>query len=413
MSTAAHVEAARSVPAGDVDLLAHLPSGGSAWVHRGEGWLGWPTGDVTPDPGIGPGSQRLAAAWEWLEPVLRHPRGAGVAFLSATFDPEAGGSRVTVPPAAARLHGGRLELRGDAEALPPEQPPVPSPGRVTYAGSTLPELEWLAAVDAAVRELEDPQAALVKVVLARDLLVRTPSPLDAAVLARRLAARFPTCFTFVHEGLVGATPELLVRRSTTQVDALVLAGSAPRGGAADEDRRLGGALLASEKDRAEHHHAVASVRTALGPLCAALEVEPEPHLLRLANVQHLATRVSGRLPDPGTTLLHLADALHPTAAVCGSPTPAALQRIRRLEGMDRGRYAGPVGWVDGVGDGELGIALRCAELTPGGARLFAGAGIVAGSRPEGELEETRLKLAAMRSALEDGPLASPSSKERA
>lgn len=403
MRTAEHARVAVAAPAAGLDLLAHLPAGGSAWLHRGEGWLGWSPAGAPVSVTVGTGSPRLTAAWDRLGPLLGAPESAGVAFLSATFDLDAPGSRLTVPAAAARLADGRLTLRGATGALPDEQPPIPPPGRVTYAGSTLPELDWLAAVDAAVRELEDPDAALEKVVLARDLLVRTAAPLDPAVLARRLAARFPTCFTFVHEGLVGATPELLVRRTGIEVDALVLAGSASRGTTAEDDRQVGAALRASAKDRAEHHHAVRSVRAALAPHCPALEVEAEPHLLRLANVQHLATRVRGRLAEPTTTLLHLADDLHPTAAVCGTPTGAALARIHDLEGMDRGRYAGPVGWVDAAGDGELGIALRCAELTSAGARLFAGAGIVAGSRPEAELEETRLKLAAMRSALEGTP----------
>lgn len=399
MSAPAGTRSAPRVSASTTDLAAHLPPGGAGWFYEGEGLLGW---GASHEVAVGTGANRLGAAWSALGPLLADPDGAGVAFCSATFDPASSGSRLTVPASAARLRAGTLELRGTERALPARRPPIPPPGRVTYAGSTLPELDWLAAVDTTVHELQDPAAPLEKVVLARDLLVRTAAPLDPAVLARRLAARFPTCFTFVHEGLVGATPELLVGRSGSAVRALVLAGSAARGAGADEDRHLGSRLLASAKDRSEHQHAVDSVRTALRGRCTSLQVDAEPHLLRLANVQHLATHVRGRLTPPAPTLLHLADALHPTAAVCGTPTVPAMERIQALEGMDRGRYAGPVGWVDATGDGELGIALRCAELRPGGARLFAGCGIVAGSRPEAELEETRLKLAAMRAALEGG-----------
>ncbi|MGH8887374.1 MAG: chorismate-binding protein, partial [Egibacteraceae bacterium] len=140
-------------------------------------------------------------------------------------------------------------------------------------------------------------------------------------------------------------------------------------------------------------------RQALHPLCARLEADADPWLLRLDNVAHLATRFRGVLTRPVPSL-DLVGALHPTAAVCGTPTAAALDRIRALERMDRGRYAGPVGWTDAHGDGEWAIALRCAEVDGPRARLFAGAGIVAGSLPEGELEETRLKLRAMQSALE-------------
>jgi len=224
-------------------------------------------------------------------------------------------------------------------------------------------------------------------------------PLDPRALVHRLAERFPDCFAFACRGLVGATPELLIRRTGQVVQSVPLAGSARRGRGPGEDARLGQALLDSEKDRAEHQLAVDSVWEALQPLCARLEADAEPWVLRLDNVQHLATRFDGVLARPMASL-DLAGALHPTAAVCGTPTAAALDRIRALERMDRGRYAGPVGWTDAHGDGEWGIALRCAEVNGPRARLFAGAGIVTGSLPEGELEETRLKLRAMQSALE-------------
>src|ERR1700728_1851986 len=180
---------------------------------------------------------------------------------------------------------------------------------------------------------------------------------------------------------------------------------------AAEDEALGAALLASAKDVEEHRYAVADVRRAPAPLCDRLNVDDQPWLLRLANLQHLATLVTGRLAGsrPGTgpavlgehaSALALAAALHPTAAVCGTPTGTAMELIRELEGMDRGRYAGPVGWVDAHGNGEWGIALRCAELDGPRARLFAGCGIVADSDPVAELAETQVKFRPMHDALE-------------
>jgi menaquinone-specific isochorismate synthase len=186
----------------------------------------------------------------------------------------------------------------------------------------------------------------------------------------------------------------------------VLAGTAARGAGAD-DARLATALATSAKDRAEHALAVDSLVGALRPYCSSLSVPEEPDLLTLANVRHLATEVAGVQRSAGARgragLLELVSAVHPTAAVGGTPTPEAVALIAELEGMDRGRYAGPVGWLDARGDGEFGLALRCAELTGTegtSARLFAGCGIVAGSRPAAELAETQAKFAAVQAALE-------------
>ena len=245
---------------------------------------------------------------------------------------------------------------------------------------------------------------LQKVVLARDLHASVSGPIDERLLLGRLADRYPDCYTFACGGLVGATPELLIKRQGLQISSLVLAGTAPRGNNPARDAALGTALLASAKDTEEHGYAAAGVRESLAPLCDELTVAPRPALLRLANVQHLATTISGRLAvgADGTSpsVLALADALHPTAAVCGTPAETAMELIRELEGMDRGRYAGPVGWVDSAGNGEWCIALRCAELKGTRARLFAGGGIVADSDPAAELAETQAKFRPMQSALE-------------
>jgi menaquinone-specific isochorismate synthase len=206
-------------------------------------------------------------------------------------------------------------------------------------------------------------------------------PIDARVLLRRLALRYPDCFTFSCDGMIGATPELLVRRAGNQVSALVLGGTLPRGADPAQDKALGEELLASAKNNEEHAYAVDSIREALGPLCQTLDVEARPSLLKFPNLQHLGTQVRGVLVD-------------------GTAPGTALELIRDLEHMDRERYAGPVGWVDANGNGEWGIALRCGQLSGRTARLFAGCGIVAGSEPAAELAETLVKLQPMRGALE-------------
>ena len=242
-------------------------------------------------------------------------------------------------------------------------------------------------------------------VLARDLHATASARIDERLLLSRLAARYPDCYTFACAGLVGATPELYIKRQGRQISSLVLAGTMPRSGDPAQDAALGAALLASAKEAEEHEYAAAGVRDALAPLCDRLTVAEQPSLLRLANVQHLATAVTGRLAParhPGSvqSVLALVDALHPSAAVCGTPTETAMELIRELEGMDRGRYAGPVGWVDTHGNGEWGIALRCAEVAGHRARLFAGCGIVAGSDPADELAEAQAKFRPMQFALE-------------
>lgn len=389
------------------DLLAHLPADDPvAWVREGEGMVGWGR-FARVDLGTGP--QRFVRAQTALADVAARLGSGGdvglpgsglVAFASFTFDERSPGSVLVVPRVVLGRRQGRAWLTtvGDAD-VPPELAlrALPGPGRVRYARGGADEVRWVEAVDEAVREIKDGQ--LDKVVLARDVRVWSQEPLDTRVLARRLAERFSSCFTFVCDGLVGATPELLLRLEAGRIESIVLAGSAPRGADAASDQRLGLALLASSKDRQEHELAVASVRDVLAGRCVQLSVDHTPRLLRLANVAHLASTAHGTLTDD-LHVLDLLTALHPTAAVCGTPRAAALERIRALEGMDRGRYSGPVGWFDADGDGEWGIALRCAQVHGSRARLFAGAGIVDGSLPEAELEETRLKLRAMQSALD-------------
>lgn len=388
-----------------IDAKPDLPSilsslGAFVWAHEREGFIAW--GEAARiDPGTGPERFVRAAAMlaelfgeAQIDDEVAKPGSGPLAFASFTFDPETPGSRVVVPAASIMRSGDEtwITLTGDPHAVD-EAPPSIESGD----WESIPEPRWMHAV-ARVRD-QIRGGWLSKVVVAREVAVRTPSAFDVRDIASSLAETFPSCFTFSFDGLVGASPELLVRRTGTAVASLVLAGSARRGVDAAEDDRLGRELLASGKERSEHSLAVGTVRDVLSLACAELEVDEEPSLVRLANVQHLGTQVAGRLLPDVPTALELAGRLHPTAAVCGVPASDALALIRSLEGFDRGRYAGPIGWVDARGDGEFAIALRCAEIDGNIARLFAGNGIVADSDPEAELAETQIKLAAMQSAM--------------
>ncbi|MGA3153067.1 MAG: isochorismate synthase MenF [Streptosporangiaceae bacterium] len=392
------------------DLVAGLPSPSAlAWIRRGEGLVGWGEAARLTIPA---GEDRFTAGEKWLRELfdsaevsdeLQQPGTGPVAFGSFTFDPASDGSVLVVPRAVIGRRGGTAWLTTISDGSEPEQPEPAhgQPAEVRWSDGSLSAPQWEQAVTAAVARIR--AGELRKVVLARDLYATASEVIDARLVLGRLARRYPDCYTFSCAGLAGATPELLIRREGDRVHSLVLAGTAPRGRNAAQDDALGAALLASAKDVEEHTYAVADVRSALGRLCDDLDVSAQPELLRLANVQHLATRVHGRLaaaPASRPSALALAAALHPTAAVCGTPAAVAMELIRDLEGMDRGRYAGPVGWLDAAGNGEWGIALRCAELAGSRARLFAGCGIVADSDPEAELAEAQAKFRPVQEALE-------------
>jgi isochorismate synthase len=263
---------------------------------------------------------------------------------------------------------------------------------------------YMDAVRTATQEIR--AGELRKVVLARQIRVEAGRALDPRLLAARLRAVDPDAYTFMAPTargvMVGASPELLVSKHGAEIRSNPLAGSAPRSGDPDEDRANGAALSSSNKDREEHAIVVEAVAETLRPFCEQLRWDPEPVLLPTANVWHLSTRFHGVLGDPGTDVLQLVGALHPTPAVGGSPREAALDAIRRFEPFDRGSYAGPVGWMDADGNGEWAIALRCAELRGDRATLFAGAGIVADSDPEAELDETERKFRAFLDSLRWG-----------
>ncbi|MFT5221801.1 MAG: menaquinone-specific isochorismate synthase [Glaciecola sp.] len=383
-------------------------------MRRGEGLIGVGSA-LRIDPGAGP--ERFAVTRDRLEDIraaaiidneVGLPGTGLVAFISHTFAPDAFGSLALIPKAIVGRRGGVSWLTtiepvdaptGEAswhERLPADlgDPPPPQ-DRPRFAGSSLPDLHWLVGVADAVARCKNDE--LEKVVLARDHALWARSPFQIRGITARLAARFPDCHTFAVQGLVGATPELLLRRFGDEVSSQALAGTARRGRDDAEDAELAAALLSSHKDAFEHRLAADSVDLVLRPRCRELQ-RSAPHLKVLDNLQHVATTFEGRLTS-AEHLLDVVSDLHPTAAVGGTPTRAAMAMISELEQMDRGRYAGPVGWVDGNGDGEVGIALRCAELSGARARLFAGAGIVAESLPEDELEETRVKLRAMQSVL--------------
>lgn len=344
---------------------------------------------------------------DWLEgcrvddPVDR-PGTGPVAFASFTFDSRSPGSVLIVPEVAFGRSGGQWYVTtvGDVDHSPfltAEGRGDVDRDRPRFAGASIPDVAWVEAVAEAIERIRRGEAR--KVVLARDFALWSRTRFDTTRLMAKLVERFPHCFTFAVDGLIGASPELLVRTDGRTVSSVALAGTAARSSDPETDARLGSELLDSDKDRFEHLLAAESVERVLERVTSSLSKDDTPTLRKLDNVQHLATAFEGVLDEPSTAM-ELAGLLHPTAAVGGDPTEIAIEMIRELEGMDRGRYAGPVGWMDRHGRGEFAIALRCAEISGARARLFTGAGIMSDSLPENELEETRLKLGAMMSALE-------------
>lgn len=274
--------------------------------------------------------------------------------------------------------------------------PAPAAERTDWRIAQVPAPEaYGAGVAAAVERLRGGE--LSKVVLARTLELSAAEPLDLPAILQRLARRDPGGYTFaVPSGggrtLIGASPELLLSRRGTAVLANPLAGSVPRSEDLGEDVRRAAALLESPKDLHEHAVVVDAIREALAPYCRTLEVPERPTLVRTAAMWHLATTIRGELADPAVSALELACALHPTPAVCGTPTDVARRVIGEVEPFDRGLYTGMVGWEDATGDGEWVVTIRCAEAEERTLRVYAGAGVVEQSRPEAELAETSAKF---------------------
>jgi menaquinone-specific isochorismate synthase len=332
--------------------------------------------------------------------------GSGVAALGALpFDPAAPGwltvPEVLVgvrPDGAAWLttvgEGAAPRLGLDALAAPPIQP---APDGFTLAGGQSHE-EWCDMVANAVEVLRS--GALRKVVLAREVHVSANRPIVPTAVLARLRALYPSCTLFSFGGFLGASPELLVSRFEREVRSHPLAGTVAHSGDPEADARSAAALLASGKDRHEHRVMVEVVAAALAEVCSSLDVPDSPSIVLLRNVSHLGTLMTGTLAGPSPLdALSLAARLHPTPAVAGVPTKEALAYIAEAEPFDRGLYAGPVGWVDGNGDGEWVVGIRSATVQGTRARLVAGNGIVADSVPEAELAETQLKLQALLAAV--------------
>ncbi|WP_247597274.1 chorismate-binding protein [Leifsonia sp. PS1209] len=279
---------------------------------------------------------------------------------------------------------------GAAASRLPRPTPFGDEYRLTLLPGSLGKEGYRAAVQAAVDRIR--HGDLRKVVLARDLTGHLPHESDVRRALVELALGYPECWTFAVDGLVGSSPETLVRVDHGTVSARVLAGTISRGADSVSDHDAAVTLASSTKDQDEHRYAVSSVVDALREHSADLAASDLPFTLKLPNLWHLATDVQGTLSD-GSSSLDLVDALHPTAAVAGTPTRDAMDVIHELEPFDRGRYAGPVGWVGGDGDGEWAIALRCAQVSESGdITAYAGAGIVADSVPERELVETTMKF---------------------
>lgn len=242
---------------------------------------------------------------------------------------------------------------------------------------------------------------LTKVVLAREIIAKPLTQEQLPGIVTRLAGRFPTAYLFSLGGFIGASPELLIERRGDEVRAHPLAGTTARGATPEADAALGDELLASAKNRWEHQITIDWFLDNLLPYCSYVDAEPEPTLVSLANVHHLGTKVEGRLSSPPASVLELVATLHPTPAVGGAPQRRAIEVIAEIEGIERGRYGGPVGWVDGAGNGAFAVGIRSAQLDVATEelRIYAGVGVVADSDPASELAETEAKFAAILSAL--------------
>lgn len=393
----------REIAAPDDLLPFAAPHDPTVWSRRGDTLVGVGAVATLPEGADAAAWWRETAAAAQVDDAVGLPGTGLVAFGAFPFDPAASAATpvLTVPAVVLGRRGARawvthITLDDEAaEGLPPQTGFGPHWSATVGPGSCSPE-GYQDAVQAGIDAITAGEVA--KVVLARDLVGSVPAGADLRRLVRALASAYPDTWTFAVDGLIGASPETLVTVAGGTVTARVLAGTAARGADADEDTAASLALATSAKDLDEHGYAVQSVLTALRPHTSALVAEAEPFMLKLPNVWHLATDVEGTLAGDASAL-DLLGVLHPTAAVAGTPTDAALAVIRRVEPFDRGRYAGPVGWIDGNGDGEWAIALRCAQFhlaasSPATVPLtaYAGAGIVAGSDPEAEMLETRVKF---------------------
>jgi menaquinone-specific isochorismate synthase len=381
----------------------------TAWIRSGDGLIGF---GVYKELEIsGPERFTLARNW-WDKEVANftiknnvHGGGTGpILFTSFAFD-ENQPSKLIIPQIVIGQKNGKSWITWIGETSQPEISQLKNSvasGEIKWQSGSISEEKWRNQVAVAIKSINDGE--LEKVVLARDLTATSTSAIDARQLLKRLEIEYPSTWLFLVDGLVGATPELLVRLSKSLVTSRVLAGTIRKTGDEDRDLTLAASLAKSSKDLEEHEYAVRSVADALAPFCSSTNVPDSPFVLHLSNVMHLATDVTGVLNDSAkpTDIFTLISELHPSAAVCGTPTKKASELITELEQMNRGRYAGPVGWIDIHGDGEIAIALRCGQISQNQLKIqiYAGCGVVAGSDPEKEFAESQAKLMPMRTALE-------------
>ena len=390
----------------DFRLVDHLPEGAFAFLRNGDGLVG--AGVAARLVASGPNRiNDLAEQWRQIvasatviDEVTRPGTGL-VAFGSFAFaDSSAAESVLVIPRVIVGTRDGQRWLTrvagGDDENFWDRQLHYRENKPVRFSDGQQSSSAFVAAVNAAVQKIGT--GAIEKVVIARDLVAEVGDSFDLRPVLRTLAQRYPSCWTYSVDGLFGASPELLVRVAHKQVSARVLAGTAARGTDPDVDYAISSALAASPKNLTEHRFAVESLVKQLQTFCNQVDADTEPFSLQLPNLWHLASDVHAVLSDESSAL-DLAAVLHPTAAVAGTPTNDANKLIEELEPFDRGRYAGPVGWLGADGDGEWAIALRGAQLANNTITAFAGCGVVAESDAQSELEETELKFRPIRDAL--------------
>lgn len=391
--------AATTVQTDDLGRLIPLidPRDPLLFVRRGQGVAG--IGEALRLEFTGPNRMTdAAAAWRevlaaaTIDDPLGIPGTGLVALGSFAFSEHSAATSVLIVPRVilGRRDGVSWITRVNTDAPVPAPRPFGAEYRISLLPGQMSAEAFVAAVDTALERIRD--GSVRKVVLARDLVGHLPEGSDLRLVLGSLALGYPDCFTFAVNGFIGSSPETLVRVDAGSVSARVLAGSIGRGADAEADHEAAVSLATSTKDLDEHQYALTSVLTALAPHSSTLTTSDQPFTLKLPNLWHLASDVAGTLSD-GSTSLDLIAALHPTAAVAGAPTEAALDLIHELEPFDRGRYAGPVGWVGANGDGEWAVALRSAHVShTGRVTAYAGGGIVRGSEPARELAETKMKF---------------------
>jgi len=374
------------------------------WVRNGEGLVGW--GVYASTKVKGPNRFDDARKW-WhqhldnfeIENEVHGPGTGPVLFTSFSFD-ENEDSELVIPKVVVGVRNQATWITWIGDQPQPKliekAAALPLP-KVTWRKSDIDS--WKSKVNSAISVIQSD--SLDKVVLARELVADTESSVDPRVVLKNLAKEYPGTWVYSNQGLVGATPELLVRLSNSMVVSRVLAGTISKTGDDNKDLALAASLARSSKDLEEHEYAVRSVADALEPFCKSTNVPEAPFVLHLSNVMHLATDVTGAIKEGHkvTDIFTLLERLHPSAAVCGTPTARAAQLIKEIEGINRRRYAGPIGWVDAKGEGEQGIALRCGFIDQLEIHAFAGCGIVAGSDAEHEVAESQAKFLPIINAL--------------